>query len=99
MQESLSSVAEVSRGHALAGSPGKAQSTDNIVTSSGRDHCGRNQKGENLIGKAVHIQSAWATERLPRLPNRVSQTISLPASSTIIPLLKSRGSMETPALL
>jgi len=45
------------RGHALAGPWGKVQSTDNIDTISGRDHGGRNLKGDNLIGKAMRIQS------------------------------------------
>ena len=35
----------------------KVQSTDNIDTISGRDHGGRNLKGDNLIGKAMRIQS------------------------------------------
>lgn len=46
-----------SRSCVLAGSRGKVQSADNIVTSSGRDHGGRNKKDDNLIGKTVRIQS------------------------------------------
>jgi transcription elongation factor SPT5 len=46
-----------SRSCALAGSRGKGQNVDNVVTSLGRDHGGRNKKDDNLIGKTVRIQS------------------------------------------